>query len=282
MSTNIFAPLIAELNERKLNYSIPQPFKTYKKNHSILSNAMTASILSIDYLDRLDRELRKNNLMIFRLGSEPGNNGTHFALARSNDDFSDYFLDENKLEKNSLVEIFKLNMCHNLEAFKLLPKLTESSLVNLSLASGILGNALGLDNVTEQIIPATCQSTFSFRVQPHKDLAADWFHRNGQVEIDALFCGSRKGIKELYVIESKFGDSHSSLAKHKLVYPYLAIREHLKEDISIIPVYLKTKIEGNSISFMVTECYFEGLSTAISCLKPLITKTFILNNFLST
>ena len=53
-----------------------------------------------------------------------------------------------------------------------------------------------------------------------------------------------------------------------------------KEDISIVPVYLKTKIEGNSISFMVTECSFKGSSTAISSLKPLIIKTFLLINFL--
>jgi hypothetical protein len=276
----IFTPLIAELNQKNLDCSAPQSFKNYKKTHSISSTAMTASILSIDYLDRLDSELRENNLMVFRLGSEPGSNGTHFAIARAKGGFTDYFLDEIALEKNSSREICEPNISHNLEAFRLLPKLTESSLVNLSLASGILGNALGLDNAIQQHIPATCQSTFSFSVHPHQDISAEWLHRNGQVEIDALFCGSRRGKKELYIVESKFGTSHSSLAKHKLVYPYLAIREHLKEDISIVPVYLKTKIEGNSISFMVTECSFKGSSTAISSLKPLIIKTFILNNFL--
>lgn len=42
---------------------------------------MTASILSVDYLDRLDSELKENQLMIFRLGASPGSNGTNFAVA---------------------------------------------------------------------------------------------------------------------------------------------------------------------------------------------------------
>jgi|GEM_PF-6113344 len=87
----IFTPLIAELNQKNLDCSAPQSFKNYKKTHSISSTAMTASILSIDYLDRLDSELRENNLMVFRLGSEPGSNGTHFAIARTKDGFKIIF-----------------------------------------------------------------------------------------------------------------------------------------------------------------------------------------------
>jgi len=273
----IFTPLIKELLINGEEFSTPRPYKEYKHLNGITSNAMTASILSIDYFDRLDSELRENNLMVFRLGSVAGNAGTNFALASAKNGFEDYFLfDELLLSKAEQIS-YGLENPESYSAFKLLPKLTETSLVNLSLASGVLQNALGIDTGGYQHIPATCQSTFSFPVKPHKDLDIIWQHQNGQVEIDALFCGYRNGKKELYLVESKFGQSHNTLAKHKLVYPYLAIKASLSESINIVPIYLKTKIEGNSINFMVTECRFKDNIFAVSNLKPLITKVFNLN-----
>ena len=63
----IFTPLIKELLINGEEFSTPRPYKEYKRLNGITSSAMTASILSIDYFDRLDSELRENNLMVFRL-----------------------------------------------------------------------------------------------------------------------------------------------------------------------------------------------------------------------
>ena len=281
MTMGVFSPLILELNKQDLGFTIPQSYKEYKLKNSINNNAMTASVISVDFLDRLDSELKQNETMVFRLGSPKGGNGTHFALAKCKNVINDYFLDESILKKNSTNEIIYLDKTQSLNAFKLLPKLTETSLVNLAFASGILAKALNLDEDTKNVIPATCQSTFSFKVRPHEDYDIAWEHNNGQVEIDALFYGTRKGVHELYLVESKFGSSHSTLAKHKLVYPFLAINKHINSKIRIVPVYLKTSIQGNSIHVMVTECIFKGNSHAVSSLKPLITKSFLIEDFLS-
>ena len=153
--------------------------------------------------------------------------------------------------------------------------------MNLAFASGILAKALIIDEEKNNVIPTTGQSTFSFMALHPEEYDIAWEHTNGQVEIDALFYGTRKGVHELYLVESKFGSSHSTLAKHKLVYPFLAINKHINSKIRIVPVYLKTSIQGNSIHFMVTECIFKGNSHAVSSLKPLITKSFLIEDFLS-
>jgi hypothetical protein len=276
----VFEPIILEMNNLGLNFTQPQSYLKYKKNNHITNSSITASVISVDFLDRLDPELKRNGIMIFRLGSPNGSRGTSFALSRTINGFNDYFLDETQLLDSSDSEHIVLDQSKDLNAFKLLPRLTETSLVNLAFASGILSRALELDDLTNQIIPATCQSTFSFKVKPHENFDVEWEHQNGQVEIDALFYGKRKGKNELYLIESKFGSRHSTLAKHKLVYPYLAIKEYLKEEINIVPIYLKTSIMQNSIQILFTECTFVNESYAISSLKPLISKRFLLKDFL--
>ena len=53
--------------------------------------------------------------------------------------------------------------------------------------------------------------------------------------------------RDLYLVESKFGYTHSALAKYKLVYPYFAIKNNIPNDIQIAPIYLKTNRVGNDI-----------------------------------
>lgn len=52
-------------------------------------------------------------------------------------------------------------------------------------------------------------------------------HYKGQVEIDALFVGRRNRQETLFVIEAKTSNNFQSLAKHKLVYPVLALSSNV-------------------------------------------------------
>ena len=124
-------------------------------------------------------------------------------------------------------------------AFTLLPKFTETSLVNLAIASGLLSHALGLDDATLPSAPATGQGTYSFTFSPHAELGVTWLHSKGQVEIDAAIIAKRRGEETLFVVEAKVGDDFDSLAKHKLLYPALALRGGVPEYMPLVPVYIR-------------------------------------------
>lgn len=143
----IFSKLIQELKLSESQYSFPQSYKTYKEKNNIDSRIMTAAVISIDFLDKLDPELRENNFMVFRLGSPKGTSSTHFALSKNINGWTDYFLDEDVLYNEIEPEIYRLNALESNKfiAFTLLPKLTETSLVNLCFATGIMNKALSLD-----------------------------------------------------------------------------------------------------------------------------------------
>ncbi|WP_163971799.1 DUF6997 domain-containing protein [Oceanobacillus halotolerans] len=126
--------------------------------------------------------------------------------------------------------------------YKIIPSLTESSLVNLGLSSGLLSAALSLDTNKSISAPATSNSTFTFHFKPHSTIQKEVIHNNGQVEIDALFVEKRLGKDILFVLEAKIdrnSNSLSSLSKHKLLYPILALAPNTPEHIEIVPVYLK-------------------------------------------
>jgi hypothetical protein len=95
-------------------------------------------------------------------------------------------------------------------------------------------------------------------VQPFSD-GPTWTHRLGQVEIDSLFFANRNGKQVVLAVEAKRSDSFDSLAKHKLVYPYLALRNSLPSSMPIVPVYLRAVRHGESWHFFVCECGFEDL-----------------------
>ena len=79
--------------------------------------------------------------------------------------------------------------------FSLLQRFTETSLVNLALASGLMAHALQLDDQTLPLATATGQSTFSFRLSSSRTHSGLWEHARGQVEIDSVF-SARRGGKE--------------------------------------------------------------------------------------
>ena len=80
-------------------------------------------------------------------------------------------------------------------------------------------------------------------------------HINGQVEIDCLLLGKRKGKDILFVFEAKKDGIHKSISKHKLAYPILAISNNIPEDIEIVPVYLKVTTTNSGIFYYISECY---------------------------
>ena len=142
----------------------------------------------------------------------------------------------------------------SLFAYQLLPTLTETSIVNLALASGLLPQALGLIGEGNQVIPATGQSVFTFGFQPNSTSEAALKHSNGQVEIDALFVGQRAGVECLFVLEAKSGKDFGSLAKHKLLYPILSIQDNIPPHMDVVPVYLRTVRKEGYIEFNIAEC----------------------------
>lgn len=113
------------------------------------------------------------------------------------------------------------------------------------------------DEPDRPIIPATGQTVFSFKFQPHPSIETIWNHDRGQVEIDALFTAKRQGKETLFLVEAKSSSDISSLAKHKLVYPLLALRQHIPSYFDIVPVYLRVLHVGKSLHFLVSECAIE-------------------------
>lgn len=265
--TNMFAPALTVMSREGTTCFGPVSFRDYLRQHN-LPNTDTATAISVDSLRKLSRELVESNSMVFRLGNHPGTNHTAFAVARNREGWSDFFLEDQQLFSSLRIRELDVTRCtQDLAAFRFLPKLTEPSLVNLALASGLIGEALELDHPSTPIVPATGQSTYTFEVRPFPD-GPNWLHRNGQVEIDCLFFAKRNGKPLLFVVEAKRSESFDSLAKHKLVYPYLALRASLPPAIQVIPIYLRAVRDGESWNFFVCECEFaETTSLAVSSLK---------------
>jgi len=253
--TNMFSPALETMSREGTSCFGPVSFRDYLRQHN-LPNKDTATAISVDSLRKLSRELVESHTMVFRLGNHPGTNHTAFALARTRDGWGDFFLEDQQLFSSLRIRDFDVAHCkQDLAAFQFLPRLTEPSLVNLALASGLFGEALQLDDHSTPIVPATGQSTYTFNVRPFPD-SPSWPHRQGQVEIDSLFFAKRNGNQLVFAVEAKRSNAFDSLAKHKLVYPYLALRTALPPTMQIVPVYLRAVRHGQSWNFFVCECEF--------------------------
>lgn len=276
----LFTSALKELDGRPA--TAPRPFGEYAKAVGFES-ADTAASISVDGLNRLHADLYAAGVMVFRLGSPPGKRGTRFALAKHATGWSDYFLFDDQLAGKVAPEPFvPASAGYELYAFRLLPVLTEVSVVNLALASGLLGRALGLDEWHRPIIPATGQSTFDFRFRPHAAYDVTWAHERGQVEMDAIFVARRDGRELLFVVEAKCSEQAGTLAKHKLAYPVLALRTKVPPTLPVVPVYLRVLKEREALKFLVTECRFstaDNSTPAISTLEPAATRCFVLRGF---
>jgi len=223
----------------------PIGFRDYLLEHG-LSASSTADRISINHLDALPTPLKSSNTMVLRLGAGEGGR-TNFALVRVSD-VRDFFLEVEAKDPRTFLSNARMR---DLVGYTLLAP-SETTLINLAFASGLIAQALDLDD--EELLPAPARgvlrSTFPFR--PHSSLDHTLEHVNGQIEIDALFVGRRGGRDHLFVIEAK--QSHSALANHKLLYPLMALADAVPTDMPIVPVYLQAERKSEGYLFVVAEC----------------------------
>lgn len=204
MAKDPFEPAVLGMERGSSNTFGPSCFKDYLAEHS-LGKFDAWSSLSIDFLSRLAPSLRSRNIMVFRLGSRPGSRGTWFGLAKALNGFSEYFLVDDDLFRDTVPRDFEPHASSTeLLAYRFIPTTTETTCVNLAVASGLMAEALELDRDTPPVAPATGKSTYTFGVVPHSRLDAVWEHCNGQVEIDAVLTGRRRGRDVVIVVEAKW------------------------------------------------------------------------------
>jgi len=269
----MFQKLIDKMNAEGLSVTAPCCFQDYLKEVGI-NKHRTAQYISIDTFTQLDKKLRDNEIMVFRLGQQQ-NNKTYFALAKVINDWSDYFLTNDNISKSIIEGDYSIDLSKDFEyeikAFKALPKWTESSCVNAIIRLGLLNDFLELDNLDFKPTPATAQSTATFDFRANK-YVGKFQHVKGQIEIDQLFFAERKGKPFYFLIEAKHGQNwNKELAKHKLFYPAIAISKETSGH-PIVPIYLNTYIEDDIVHAQITECspiiYDKELSPVLADLKP--------------
>ncbi|NJL57073.1 hypothetical protein HC928_19445 [bacterium] len=284
----IFAREILDLRSRNTFYSEPKSFKAYVDAMDATADVKlkkTPEYLSPQSLETLDKELREQGYMVFRLGLGDRKT-TFFALAKLQQDgnWSEYFLLDREIFEDVPSEIFIPNVSvRQLFAFNLLARLTENSLINLAISSGLLSTALGIESSESLAAPASGHGTFTFEFKAAPE-APTWTHQNGQVEIDALFVGKHEQRETLFVIEAKTSDKFESLAKQKLVYPVLALSEKIPGYIPIIPVYVRAikPKQSREINFYIAKCQPlnpREKTISISDLKVIAVKNLVLMGF---
>jgi hypothetical protein len=270
---SIFAPALAELQTSGSSTWGPQSFQGYLRANG-LSSAKTADKISVQQLSGLDPALRAAHVMVFRLGAS-GHGNTQFGLAHAHHIQQFFLLDE--LHDGPCSTFVPDVPVSDLFPFQLFGSLTETGGVNLAIASGLLGHALGCDQPHPRVAPATGASTYDFDVRPHASSVA-WRHVNGQVEIDAVVLGRREQRRILFVIESKHGRPGplTALPKTKLAYPCSAVASRgVPSDIPIVPVYLRSWHPAeNYIRFAVAECAPWKADLAVADLAVVSTRQF--------
>jgi hypothetical protein len=237
----------------------PEIFRAYCGRHGL--RADTASTISVDHAKSLGAELREAQTMVLRLGAgHPGGEArgqTAFALVRHEClSLAPFFLMDEEVFTGQPETFIPDRSMRALFPFGLLPKLSETSLLTLAHASGLMAEALGCDDGSIHMIPATGHGTYSFRFTVGTDRAHALDHVAGQVEIDSVCIGVRAGRNHVIVTEAKRGP-FDSIARHKLAYAVWAVRSNIPEDMPIIPVYLRVTESEWGLEFNVAECAME-------------------------
>lgn len=284
--SRVFSKLIDEMEESNLQFSKPMSFKKYQESQSN-KPLRTAEFISAQKIEDLSPDLKSRGYMVFRLGSRKNEKTTHFALSKLTKpgDWSEYFLIDSELFKDTEPELFLPNVSiRQLFAFDLLSNLTENSLINLAISSGLLASSLRIETSESLAAPASGQGYFTFDFKPKKNSEIRWKHEKGCVEIDALFVGKRSGRETLFVIEAKTSKSFSSLAKYKLIYPLLSLNSRVPKMIPIVPVYLRAikSVNKQQIDFYIAEfspLKREAKDVSIDYLEAVRTNHFVLMGF---
>ena len=262
---NIFQNAINQINEN--NFYGPKEFRSYCNEINFSPKGSTAQYISLDFYERLPQELKENNVMVIRMG---GGQKTNFVLFKTNNNLSNFFLHDNLIFDNIPSKTFlpKVEM-RELIPYFLMPTRSETTFVNFALSTGVFHKALCLNDDSKITMPATGKSTFTFDVKVHSSIDNLFHHKSGQVEIDGIFLGERKGEDCLFIIEAKNSDSINSLSKHKLVYPILSIAHSVPSDIKIIPVYMKSIEHKEFFEFKIAECKFEDPRNELKAIDEL-------------
>ena len=244
------------MKESSSNFWGPYSFQDYLTDHGLSVSGAAPNYISCDSLAKLDHLLRAENTMVLRLGRSKFGTGTQFALVKCRKSFDEYFLNDKQIFSDAEQKTFIPKTGEiDLFPFRLIGTHTEQLLVNLGFASGLIATALKLDKEHQPKIPAMGSATCDFRVRPRSDLNVIVDHRHGQLQIDSLFVGIRNEQPILFVVEAK-SDNTTSVAKHKLVYPILALAHKLESDIPIVPVYLRVKKIKGKLAYQIVECSF--------------------------
>lgn len=234
----------------------PEVFRSYCSRYGL--RADTASTISVDHIRTLSKDLREAGTMVLRLGTghshEDARGRTAFALVRHEDrSLAPFFLIDEQIFKGRPETFIPDRSMRALFPFGLLPKLSETSLLTLAHASGLMAEALGCDDSSIHMIPATGAGTYTFQFSVGSDHPRILDHIAGQVEIDSVCIGVRNSRNHVIVTEAKRGD-FDSIAKHKLAYAVWAVRSNIPEDIPIIAVYLRVTDTDKGLEFNVAEC----------------------------
>ena len=128
----IFAPALSRLNQ--FGYYGPESFQSYVKNLEF-GTQDTPRNISIDSKQKLATELRDANTMVLRMGYSSDNKSIQFILAQSNNINDFFIIDEQIQDSDSETFYSPLATERELFVYRLLPVLTESSLVNLGLVN---------------------------------------------------------------------------------------------------------------------------------------------------
>ncbi len=232
----------------------PRSFLEYCATNDIKTSGRTPNYISIDYYEKLHKELKENNCMVLRLGSENMRKGTNFVLIKD-DRLRDFFLFDDEIFVTDPIEYeMSLKARHALSIMKIFEKPSEMMLVSYLLSSGVLGEVLGLDEADAYYTPLTGRNSFTFSFRPGANYE-ELIHQNGQVEIDAVFTGARNGKPVIVVVEAKNDTGrYKSLSKHKLYYAYKSVQSVCEKDFEVIPVYLKLSVNDGYLKAMIAEC----------------------------
>jgi len=190
---------------------------------------------------------------------------------------AEYFLRDPDLQSEAPRQPYFIPSRGDLVTFRLARKLTEQALINLGFTTGFIQKAWEYDEYSVTASPISVARTYSFELQLRSDLDQVIHREQGQVQIDALILGRRAGHEVLFVFEAKT-DNSQSLAKHKLVYPLLAISQQVQDKFPIIPFYLRIKRDDGVLIYCINECSFPGFrpgrNRSIGSLTPGRTKCF--------
>jgi len=175
----------------------------------------------------------------------------HFGMVECDDVKTEYFVHDEDLFPNIGEEYS--SSARDLFVYSL-TKRNEATLIELGLATGIIQHGLGMDS-EGPVQSSNPRGRYKFDIMNPN--AQDPFLFDGQLEIDSVFTGKVDSENMLFVMEAKEGAPKSSLAKHKFVYPAIALASNgeIPKDYKIVPCYVRSweNPQDNTIHYCIAK-----------------------------